>query len=286
MLAERLGGAVVNADALQVYRDLNILTARPSPADEARAPHRLYGFVDGRNAYSAGRFIADAKRETLATRGDGRIPIFTGGTGLYFKALLEGLAPVPPVPEDIRKHWRAEAEARGPEALHDVLAGRDPDMAARLERTDPQRIVRALEVLDATGRSLGDWQRERGEPALAEAETLRLVICPGRAELHQRCDARFDAMMRAGALDEAARLKALDLEPALPVMRALGVRPLLRRLAGEIDLTCAESLAKTETRRYVKRQVTWLRRNMMSWTTVSEKQIEHITQNLLPFIGL
>lgn len=285
-LAERLGAAIVNADALQVYRDLNILTARPSPRDEARAPHVLYGFAPGHAAYSAGLFIADAKREIGAARTLGRPLIFVGGTGLYFKALLEGLSPIPAIPDEVRSHWRGEADRLGARSLHGVLADRDPDTAARLDPGDSQRIVRALEVIDSTGRSLADWRKEPGRPVLAEAATIRLVVWPERDELHQRCDARFDAMMRAGALDEAAQLKAFGLDPALPIMRALGMRPLLRHLAGEIDLPCAAGLAKTETRQYVKRQATWLRKNMISWKWLSTKQMESLDQNLLSFVGL
>ncbi len=205
-LAEKKGGVVINADSMQVYRDLRILTARPTPEDEARAPHRLYGHVPGSEAYSAARFADEASRAIADVRALGRVPIIVGGTGLYFKALLEGLSPVPPVPDDVRAHWRGEADRLGAAALHAVLAHRDPVMAGRLKATDPQRMVRALEVLEATGRSLADWHETPGQPVLQEAETERFVLMPERDELYRRCDARFEAMMAAGADRGGARV--------------------------------------------------------------------------------
>ncbi len=273
-LAERYGGTVINADSMQVYRELRILTARPTPEDEARAPHALYGFVSGQETYSAGRFIADAKKAIDTGWTAGRVPIIVGGTGLYFKALLEGLSPIPCVPQDVRQHWRAEGQKVGASALHAVLARRDPQTAARLGLTDLQRNVRALEVLDATGRSLSDWQRQPGVPVLTEVETIRLVVSPGREEMARRCDARFDAMMRAGALGEAARLRALDLSPELPIMRALGVRPLLALIGGTLAHEHAVAIAKAETRKYAKRQATWLKKHMISWNHIYLKQLE------------
>lgn len=284
VLAERLGGVAINADAMQVYRDLRILTARPAPEDETRAPHALYGFMDGAEAYSVGRYVEDAARAIEEARGARLVPIFVGGTGLYFRALLEGLSPIPPIPADIRDRWRAAAKRTGAVALHGVLSQRDRVMAARLHAGDTQRIVRALEVLDATGRSLAAWQEEQGEPLLTEAETARFVVGCERDELHRRCDARFDAMLRDGALDEAARLKARALDPALPVMRALGLRPLLRHLDGEIDLPDAIALAKTESRQYVKRQETWLGRQMVSWIVIETKQMDSSCDDILPII--
>jgi len=273
-LAERLGGTVINADSMQVYRELRVLTARPPAEDEARAPHRLYGHVPGREAYSAGQFVREAASAIREARDNGRMPIVVGGTGLYFKALLEGLSPIPAISPDVRARWREEAERIGAGDLHRKLAELDPVMAARLRPTDPQRITRALEVLDETGRSLSDWQSLPGEPVVPERETVRLVIRPEREDLYRRCDARLDAMMATGAIAEVAALAELRLDPALPVMRALGVAPLLRQLAG--DLSPAEALqqAKTETRRYAKRQLTWLRRNMISWTPVLKQQMQ------------
>jgi tRNA dimethylallyltransferase len=187
---------------------------------------------------------------------------------LYFKALLEGLSPVPDIPVDIRVHWRAEAAARDSAALHAILHERDPAMAARLVASDPQRIVRALEVLEATGQSLLDWQQVQGEALLSEAEAELLFVSPPRETLYARCDARLDRMLEAGAREEIRRLAALGLDPSLPVMRALGVRPLLAHVQGMLPLEAALADAKTETRRYAKRQLTWARRNMITWNTV------------------
>jgi len=270
-LAERHGGLVINADSMQVYRELHILTARPSPQHEGRAPHTLYGHVPAGEAYSAGRWIEDV-RATLAEAADrGLRPIIVGGTGLYFKALLEGLSTIPPIPPDIRAHWRAEAVALGPSRLHAVLAERDQVMAARLATADTQRVTRALEVLAATGRSLADWQREPGVPVLRPEETERLLVVIERSDLYARCDLRFDAMLAAGALAEVEALVALGLDPAVPAMGALGVGPLRAMMAGTMTRDQAVAQAKAETRQYAKRQLTWLRRHMSSWKA-------HLTQ--------
>lgn len=257
---------VINADSMQVYVDLVLLSARPSAEDEAEVPHALYGHVDGAEAYSAGRYAREVAPVLERARVEGLRPIIVGGTGLYFRALLEGLSPVPAIDADVRAHWRAEAERLGPMALHGELTRRDPVMGGRLRPSDPQRVTRALEVLEATGRSLAEWQAIKGEPLLDEAACERVVVLPSRAELHARADARFDAMMAAGALDEVMRLAARGLGPALPVMRALGVPQLLAHVAGEVSLADAVDQAKAETRQYIKRQVTWLRRNMIAWT--------------------
>lgn len=279
-LAERLGGMVINTDSMQVYRELRVLTARPTPEEEARAPHLLYGFVAAREGYSAGRYLQDAERAIAQAKERGRLPIFVGGTGLYFKALLEGLSPIPPIPSDIRAHWRSEAQRIGAEALHEVLRQRDAEMATRLRPSDPQRIVRALEVLDATGRSLAEWQSLPGQGVLSEEETVRLVLLPDRAELYQRCDVRFDAMLRNGALDEVAHLRDLQLDPELPVMTAHGVPHLMAALAGRIDLETAAARAKADTRHYAKRQFTWIRRNMQSWMRVDAQEMENIATKI------
>ena len=197
-LAERLGGTVINADSMQVYRDLRILTARPTAEDEARVPHALYGFVSGAEAYSAGRYAVDVASAIAEARAAGRVPIVVGGTGLYFKVLLEGLSPVPPADPLVRDFWRAQARVRPAAELHALLAARDPETAARLMPTDPQRIVRALEVLESTGRSLAEWQRAPGKPVLRERETVRLLVMPERAALDAGIEARFDAMMAGG----------------------------------------------------------------------------------------
>jgi len=264
-LAERHGGAVINADSMQVYRELSVLTARPTAEETARVPHKLYGHVAAAEGYSVGRWVADVAVALGDAKAEGRRPIIVGGTGLYFKALLDGLSPIPPIPDAVRAHWRAQAERLGAEGLHGLLAVRDPVMAARLRPTDPQRVTRALEVIEATGRSLGEWQREPGQPVLAADQAERLVVTVDRDELYARCDRRFEIMLETGALEEVERLAALGLDPGLPAMRAIGVRPLMQFLAGRISRQEAVVLAKTETRQYVKRQITWLNRNMNAW---------------------
>jgi tRNA dimethylallyltransferase len=256
---------IVNADSMQVYADLRVLTARPSPADEAAAPHALYGHVDGAEAYSTGRYLRDLAPVLARAAAEGRRPIVVGGTGLYFRAILHGLSPIPEIPAEIRARWRGHQADTPPAALHALLAARDPETAARLRPTDPQRVVRALEVLDATGRPLSRWQAEPGRPLLDAAACTCVVIAPPRQTVLARVDARFDAMVAAGACDEVARLVARGLDPGLPVMRALGVPPLAAHLSGAVDLASAVATAKADTRAYVRRQLTWLRRNMASW---------------------
>lgn len=283
-LAARLGGMVINADSMQVYRDLRILSARPAGSDMADIPYRLYGHVDGAEAYSAARYALEARAALDAAWAAGRVPVVVGGTGLYFKALLEGLSPIPKVPDEIRKRWRKAASDEGPAALHALLATRDPEMAARLRATDPQRIARALEVLDATGVSLARWQETPGDPALQLADTLPLVVSPPRDELRRRIDLRFDRMMNEGAADEARALMERGLDPELPVMRALGVRPLIEMGQGALSRNDAAETAKAETRQYAKRQITWLRRNMSAWKWISTQQMESIDRILGAFI--
>lgn len=265
-LAERIGGVVVNADSMQVYRDLRVVTSRPSPADEARAPHRLYGHVDGAEAYSVGRWLGEATAVLSDARAGGRVAIVVGGTGLYFQSLEEGLSAIPDVPDEMRARWRAALAERGSTALHDTLATRDPRAAAMLRPSDAQRVVRALEVLEATGRSLADWHAEgsQGGP-LAGLAVPRLVLMPERARLHERINARFEAMMEEGAFAEVAALKERGLDPDRPVMKAIGVPELMRHLDGEMTLREAVERAKTQTRRYAKRQTTWLRHRMADW---------------------
>jgi tRNA dimethylallyltransferase len=283
-LAERLGGTVINADAMQVYRELRVLTARPDADDERRAPHRLYGHVPGAEAYSAARYAAEARAAIAAAEEAGSLPIVVGGTGLYFKALTEGLSPIPPIPDEIRARWRACAGEEGAAALHAILAERDPEMAARLRPTDPQRLVRALEVLEATGTSLARWQEEPGEPVVRVEDGRAVVVAPERDVLRQRIDARFDRMMAHGAVEEVRALLQLALSPELPVMRALGVGSLARLIAGEASPAEAAEAAKAETRQYAKRQLTWLRRNMNAWKWIDAQEMESFVATLSDFI--
>jgi tRNA dimethylallyltransferase len=283
-LAQKLDGVIINADSMQVYRELRVLTARPSTEDEAAVPHKLYGHVAGTEAYSTGKYARDAATAIAETQAEKRVPIIVGGTGLYFKALLEGLSPIPPIPDDVRAHWRGMEQSQGAYALWTVLMADDPQMALRLDPNDGQRIVRALEVFHATGKSLAEWQSVPGVPVLAEEGTVRLVVLPEREELRQRCDARFDAMMEQGALDEVRALAALNLSTDLPVMRALGVAPLMQLIAGLVTRDEAVTQAKAETRQYVKRQTTWLRRNMNAWTHISAQEMQTIDATIVAFI--
>ena len=274
-VAERVGRAVIiNADSMQVYADLRVLTARPDAADEARARHELFGHVDGADAYSVARYVDDASRVLAAARGEGLLPIIVGGTGLYFKALLEGLSPVPAIDPTLRQRLREQAADVGAARMHALLAAKDPEMAARLVPTDTQRITRALEVIEATGRSLAEWQRLPGVPVLAVDETARFVLVPERAILMRRCDQRFGMMIAGGALDEVAALTARRLPLDLPVMRALGVRPLAEYLAGRLPLDAACDQALAETRQFAKRQLTWLKRYMIAWRWLETQETE------------
>jgi tRNA dimethylallyltransferase len=283
-LAELFDGVVINADAMQVYAELPILSARPSPEDEARAPHWLYGHISASVAFSVGRYVLDMQDALDRARHETLRPIIVGGTGLYFKALLEGLSPVPAIDPAVRQHWRGEAQRIGAKALHAELSNRDPEMAARLASNDTQRLTRALEVLDATGHSLAYWQQQPGRPLLHETETLRFVLRPDRATLLTRCDTRLDQMMDAGALAEVAALIDAGHDAKLPAMGALGVAPLAAHLRVELSLESAVERAKLDTRQYVKRQLTWLKRNMSSWNDVQTIDLERNDRSLKQFI--
>jgi tRNA dimethylallyltransferase len=270
-LAERHGGVIVNADSMQVYRELRILTARPSPEDEARVPHRLYGHVPAAEACSVARWLDDVRVVLGDIESERRRAIIVGGTGLYFKALTEGLSPIPDIAPAIRARWR-EAARQGAAALHRELARRDPVMAARLAPADRQRVTRALEVIETTGRSLAEWQAQPGRPLVSEGRAVCLLVVLPRAALHSRTDRRFDLMMAAGAVEEVRGLMALALDRSLPALRALGVGPLANHLSGRIDRATAVAQAKLETRQYVKRQLTWLNRHMITWRIVKVKE--------------
>lgn len=283
-LAERLDGVVINADSMQVYRELRVLTARPSVADEQRVPHVLYGCVPAAVSYSVGRFISDAAAALRDADRNNKVAIFVGGTGLYFKALLDGLSPVPPVPDDVRKRWRQRGDEEGAQNLHDELQRLDPIMAARLERNDRQRIVRALEVREATGRSLASWQSEPGTGVVDATRARCILVKADREVLQARADARVEQMIADGAVDEAARLAALALDPSLPAMRAIGVAPFVAHARGEMTLHDARLAAKLETRQYIKRQETWHRRHMITWKVLSAQEHERIVSDAVSFI--
>lgn len=284
-LAEELGGSIVNADSMQVYGELRVLTARPAPEEEARVPHRLYGHVPAAVAYSVARWLEDAAAVVRSTEAEGRLPIIVGGTGLYFAALLEGLSPVPAIPQAVREHWRREAERVQPVQLHAMLAARDPAMAARLMPLDRQRVTRALEVIEATGTSLAEWQTRSGTPLLAGAETLRLLIAPERDLLRERCAGRFGQMLATGALVEVEALLQMQLENELPAMRAVGVRPLARHIRGTISLGQATEEAIAETRQLAKRQMTWARQRMGDWHWLAGPDLAAALRLLTGFEG-
>jgi tRNA dimethylallyltransferase len=273
-LAKRFGATIVNADSMQVYRDLRVLTARPSEAEERQAPHRLYGEIDGAENFSVGRWLARAS-ELLAEARDRAGPIiFVGGTGLYFRALTEGLSDIPRVPQAVRTAVRAEAEGQPTPSLHARLAERDPLTAARLRPSDRQRVLRALEVVAATGRPLAGFQGAREAPPLAAGEWAGLFLAPEREGLNARIAARFAAMLREGALREVDALMRRGLDPALPVMRAHGAPQLMAHLRGELSLEAAADLAVSETRRYAKRQFTWARGQMPDFAWVAPEEAE------------
>ncbi|KAB7738960.1 tRNA (adenosine(37)-N6)-dimethylallyltransferase MiaA [Parvibaculum sedimenti] len=281
-LAERLGGEIVNADSMQIYRELRVLTARPSAAEEARVPHHLYGVISGAELCSAGRWSRMAIEAIADIEARGHVPIVVGGTGLYFKALIEGFSPIPDVPDAVREAARSEVEAAGDEA-HALLAAVDPALAEVIRPSDRQRIARGIEVARATGRPLSAWQKQPREPLLA-GSIAKIVLAPDRAWLRARCDARFETMVQEGAIEEARALAAMHLAPELPVMKALGLRPLIDYVSGKIELSEAVTLGQAETRAYAKRQETWFKTQMITWQRFSEQDSERLLAKIFSFI--
>ena len=268
-LAREHDGVIVNADSMQVYRELRVLSARPSPEDEAAMPHFLYGHVAAATRYSVGAWLADVAPVLAEAKRAGRTAIVVGGTGLYFKALTEGLVAMPPIPAAVRDQIKAEAAGVDTDALHARLELIDPEDAATVRSSDRSRIVRALEVFTATGASIAAWQRTgEARPLVDVATVTRLVLTPDRAALHRRISERAEMMVRRGALEEARALGAQNLDPALPAMKAIGVRELLDHLADKMSLAETAAAIATETRRYAKRQMTWFRNQMGDWTAV------------------
>lgn len=268
-LAARIGGAVVNADSMQVYRDLRIITARPTLAEEAQRPHRLFGHVDARINYSVGRWLADLADVLAQCDADGMIPVIVGGTGMYFRAALYGLSDIPAVPENVRAQVRAAAAGKPATMLHAELAAVDPETAARLRPSDPQRVLRALEVFAATGKPLASFQGPRTAPLLNPGDCRAFFLAPDRATLYARIDQRFERMMESGALAEVAALRERNLDPALPAMRAHGVPHLIALLDGRMARTEAILRGQSDTRRYAKRQFTFARHQLptFAWLT-------------------
>jgi tRNA dimethylallyltransferase len=272
-LAEATGGEIVGADSMQLYRDLRVLTARPSPEEEARAPHHLFGVADAADGWSTGRWLRAAVPQLEEIAGRGADAVVVGGTGLYFRALTQGLAEIPAVPEAARREAEADFERMGEDAFRGRLAAVDPAAAARIAPGDRQRLVRAWEVYAASGAALSEWQAQ-GAPALTPGTWSAVALDPPRAALYARCDARLAAMVGQGALEEVAALCARGLDPSLPAMKAVGVRELAAHLAGEVTLAEALAAAQRETRRYAKRQATWMRGQMADWPRISAVEPE------------
>lgn len=275
-LAQKINGVVINADSMQVYRQAPILTAQPSQADQARIPHLLYGHVDVQDLYSVGRWRADALAALAQADAMQRIPIFVGGTGMYFAALTDGLADIPPTPDAVRQEARALLQDIGVERLHARLAQRDPLTAGKLRSSDPQRVLRAYEVFEATGRPLAEWQEAPSAPVLQDKKLAAFVLDPPRPELRALIAARFEQMVGQGGLEEAAALAGLD--PALPAAKLLGLRPLQALAAGELDRRAALDTAITATRQFAKRQMTWFRHRMPHYIWFDPLESNIITQ--------
>jgi len=263
-IADRLGGVVINADSMQVYRDLRVITARPTPDEEQLVPHLLFGHVDAAENYSAGRYVSDVAGVLRELPPDAAV-IFAGGTGLYFKALMSGLAAIPPVDPAIRASLRTRLEAEGVEALYAELGAGDPVAAGRIMPRDRSRILRALEVLQATGRPISEWHREGLPPVVDPGRAFRIFLHPDRGELKRRIEGRFTGMLGEGAIEEVRVLDARRLPETLPAMKAHGVPWLRQHLQGQISLEQAAEGAVMDTRRYAKRQVTWFRNQMPGW---------------------
>jgi tRNA dimethylallyltransferase len=280
--AQKTGGVIVNADSMQVYRDLRVITARPTREEETIVPHRLYGHVDAAVNFSAGAWVSDAALALAEARAQLRLAIFAGGSGLYFKALTRGLSAVPPIPSDVRESVRTRLERDGVEALHAELAQRDPSAAERLKPRDRTRIARALEVIEATGRSLTDWHRDGLPPLLPPGSFRALFLEPDRDALYARIDARFEAMLKAGAMEEVAALAARQLDPLLPAMKAHGVPALIRHLKGEITRDEAAEIGRADTRHYAKRQFTWFRHQLPEFEWVKPEAARGWLEVLVP----
>jgi len=268
-LALETGGEIVNADALQLYADLRILSARPSAEEQAQAPHHLVGTVDAADGWSVGRWLRAAVPILDAIAARGRPAIVVGGTGLYFSGLTQGLAEIPQVPAELRREAQADYDMMGELSFRGRLGAHDPAAAIRIAPGDRQRLVRAWEVFAATDTPLSDWQQS-GQPALAADAWRAVALEPPRAALYARCDARLEAMVAAGVLDEVRALQSRNLDPALPALKAVGMREFSAHLSGQTSLEEAVAQAQRETRRYAKRQTTWMRGRMADWPRLTE----------------
>lgn len=266
-MAMERNGNIINADAMQVYAGLPVLTAQPSPEDRAKIPHLLYEITAPSEASSAGKWIALAEKAIQKTLSEGKTPILVGGTGLYFDALMGGLADIPPIPDSVRAEIINRYDTLGEEAFRAELAARDPESAAKIARNDKQRLIRAFEVHRHTGKTLGEWQKQNA-PSARNYTAERHLLLPPREELYAACDNRFQAMMERGAVNEVERLLERKLSPDLPAMKILGVREIAAYLRGEINKEEAASKAQQMTRNYAKRQITWFRNK---WETATQQ---------------
>jgi len=267
-LAEAADAEIVNADSMQLYRDLRVLTARPGPEDEARAPHHLFGVVDAAVGWSVGAWLR-AAAERIVSLGEAQRPVvFVGGTGLYFRALTQGLAEIPPIPPEARRAAEADFDQLGESAFRERLRAEDPAAAARIAPGDRQRLIRAWEVFAASGTPLSDWQ-QTGDPVLTGDGWRAVALEPPRDRLYGRCDARLEAMVAHGAVAEVEGLLARQLDPELPAMKAVGVREFAAFVRGDTSLPEALTAAQRETRRYAKRQLTWMRGQMAGWPRIT-----------------
>lgn len=284
-IAEEFDGVIINADSMQVYDGLRVLTARPSQENEDRLPHRLYGFLQPGDLCTAARWREAALAEIEGARHNGKLPVIAGGTGLYFDILTKGIAEVPAISEEIRGRLRDLQRTEGTAAIHARLQQKDPAMAARLKEGDSQRLLRALEVIEETGTSLLDWQSKAPSGPVLQGERLWLALTPQRDWVYDRCNRRLDWMLEeGGALDEVKALKALSLDPSLPIMKALGVPELISVLDGEMEIEAAKERIKMLTRRYAKRQMTWIRNKMCEANCHSAQDLESLKIHFFPII--
>jgi len=283
-IAESCFGTIINADAMQVYRELRVLTARPSLADEARVPHRLYGCLSAAERCSVGRWLEMARDAIADARNDGRIPVIVGGTGLYINALIHGISPIPDVPEHIRTQVQDEYERLGGTAFRAALAARDPAAASRLPDHDRLRLARAMEVATATGRTLAEWQTANPPRPVIDARFTTLAVVPERQQLYAHLDRRFDRMLASGAIAEVRELLSLKFDVRLPAMKALGVRELAAYIKGQTDIGTASSKAKQMTRRYAKRQITWIRHQLSGHRVISDNHAQDFCEKAISIV--
>ncbi len=282
-LAGKIDGEIINADSMQLYADLSVLTARPTQADLDAAPHHLYGVIDAAHRASVAEWLRLAAEAMARVIQRGKMPIIIGGTGMYLDAAVKGIAPIPDVPVPVHNTCSDRFKEIGGASFRAELAAYDPVIAERLDDGDSQRLIRAMGVVVASGIPLSQWQAAPHQGALA-GTPLKLAMLPPRDIIYYRIDSRFDMMLKNGALDEVRALQVRDLDPSLPAMKALGVKPLADTLGGAMSLERAAYLSKRDSRHYAKRQMTWLRNNYNANYTLNEKLSESFYQKIFPFI--